>query len=239
MTGGAGGGAGRMGRALRFALADLPEQVEAFRQRWPAARAASLGFAFVGAPGARLRLPLLAPRAVAGEAIAAYAERLPGPVERSVVLLLQAGAMAIGYWDGDELLRHKAIRRYVVRGHGKAQPLHRKTRGKSRYGARLRLQNWQRLLGETNERLHACWRDFGAPERVFVSVPVRILPELLAADPTPPFARDDVRLQRVPMHVHRPDFAELQRVRRWLGVGRLELPPDAPSKEPASRDADF
>ncbi|MFN9757759.1 MAG: hypothetical protein ACK58X_15235, partial [Planctomycetota bacterium] len=156
--------------------------------------------------------------------LADYAQRLPGPVERSVVLLLQAGAMAIGYWDGDELLHHKASRRYVVRGHGKAQPLHRKTRGKSRYGARLRLQNWKRLLAETNARLRDYWRDFGAPERVFLAVPVRTLPELLAAEPAPPFVRDDPRLQRVPMHVHRPDFAELQRVRRWLGIGRLELP---------------
>ncbi len=221
-----GDGAAGPGRAHRFALADLAEQAEAFLQRWPAARADRRGLAFVGAPGARLRVPLLAPRAAAGESLADYAARLPGQPERSVLLLLQAGAMAVGYWDGDALLHHKAIRRYVVRGHGKAQPLHRKTRGKSRYGARLRLQNWQRLLGETNARLRDYWRDFGAPERVFVAVPVRTLPELLAAEPAPPFARDDARLQRVPMHVHRPDFAELQRVRRWLGMGRLELPPD-------------
>ena len=220
------GGHGSGGRAHRFGLADLAEQAVAFLCRWPGARADRRGVTFVGAPGARLRLPLLAPRAAAGERLADYAPRLPGPGERSVVLLLQAGAMAIGYWDGDELLHHKAIRRYVVRGHGKAQPLHRKTRGKSRYGARLRLQNWRRLLGETNERLRDYWRDHGAPERVFLAVPVRTLPELLAADPAPPFARDDARLQRVPMHVHRPDFAELQRVRRWLGSGRLEVPAD-------------
>jgi hypothetical protein len=212
-------------RSIRFALADLAEQADAFLQRWPDATADRRGLVFAGAPGARLRLPLLAPRAQAGEALAAYVARLPGPSERSVVLLLQAGAMAVGCWDGDELLHHKAIRRYVVRGHGKAQHLHRKTRGKSRYGARLRLQNWKRLLVETNERLAAYWRDHGAPERVFVAVPVRVLPELFAVDPPPPFARDDARLQRVPMHVHRPDHAELLRVRRWLGGGRVELPP--------------
>lgn len=212
-------------RAIRFVAADLPEQVEAFLQRWPAAVADRRGLVFVGAPGARLRPPLLAPRPAPGERLAAYAARLPGPRERSVVLLLQAGAAALGFWDGDELLRHKAMRRYVVRGHGKAQPLHRKTRGKSRYGARLRLQNWKRLLAETNERLAAYWRDFGAPERVFVAVPVRVLPELLAAEPAPPFARGDAAVQRVPMHVHRPDFEELLRVRRWLGSGRVELPP--------------
>jgi hypothetical protein len=142
------------------------------------------------------------------------------------LLLLRAGAMAIGYWDGGELLHHKAVRRYVVRGHGKAQPLHAKTRGKSRYGARLRLQNWRRLLRETNERLHAYWDEYGAPERVFVAVPVRAWSDLLGSDPRPPFAADDPRLQRVPMHVHRPDHAELLRVQSWLGHGRLELPAD-------------
>jgi len=30
----------------------------------------------------------------------------------------------------------------------------------------------------------------------------------------------------VPMHVHRPDHAELLRVRSWLARGRLELPAD-------------
>jgi hypothetical protein len=53
---------------------------------------------------------------------------------------------------------------------------------------------------------------------------VRALADLFAVEPEPPFRRDDPLLQRIPMHVHRPDFAELQRVRRWLGSGRLELP---------------
>lgn len=211
-------------RVMRFALADLAEQVEAFAARWPEARADGRGLAFVDLAGARLRVPLRAPRVRPGEGIRDYAARVPGPDERQVLLLLRAGAMAIGFWHGDELLDHKAVRRYVVRGHGVAQPLHRKTRGKSRYGSRLRLQNWRRLLAETNRRLQDWWAEHGAPERVFVAVPVRVLAELHAADPSPPFRRDDPRLQRVPMHVHRPDFAELRRVHAWLGRGRLELP---------------
>jgi hypothetical protein len=209
---------------VRFPLADLVEQVEAFLCRWPAASADRRGLAFVGQAGARLRLPLLAPRCAAGERLADYLPRLPGAQERHVVLLLQAGAMAVGYWDGDELLHHKAVRRYVVRGHGKAQSLHRKTRGKSRYGSRLRLQNWQRLLVETNQRLADYWHEYGEPERVFVAVPVRAFSDLVAVDPAPPFRRDDAKVQRVPMHVHRPDFTELLRVHGWLAHGRLELP---------------
>ena len=209
---------------MRFLLADLVEQVDAFLLRWPNARADARGLRFVGEPGAQLRLPLLAPRCGPGESLVGYRTRLPGAAERHVVLLLQAGAMAVGYWDGDELLHHKAVRRYVVRGNGRAQPLHAKTRGRSRYGSRLRLQNWKRLLVETNERLRDYWGEYGAPERVFVAVPVRVFSDLAASDPSPPFSRDDAQVQRVPMHVHRPDFAELMRVHGWLAHGRLELP---------------
>jgi len=211
-------------RVIRFERTELPEQLEAFASRWPAARADRRGLVFQAEPGARLRVPLTAPRLLPGESVAAYAARLPGLPERQLLLLLQAGAMAIGYWDGEELVQHKAVRRYVVRGSGRAQPLHAKTRGKSRYGSRLRLQNWQRLLVETNQRLRAWFDQYGAPERLFLAVPVRALADLFAVDPAPPFRRDDPIVQRIPMHVHRPDFAELQRVRRWLGSGRLELP---------------
>jgi hypothetical protein len=211
-------------RAVRFPLEDLSEQLEAFASRWPDARADRRGLAFVADAGL-LRVPLAAPRVVPGERAADYALRLPGPCERQLVLLLRAGAMAIGWWDGDDLVQHKAVRRYVVRGHGKAQGTHAKTRGKSRYGARLRLQNWRRLLAETNERLTAWWHEFGPPERVFVAVPVRVFAELLAAEPPPPFAAAAEAVERVPMHVHRPDHAELLRVRHWLRHGRLELEP--------------
>lgn len=212
-------------RSARFPLADLAEQLEAFGAAFPAACADRRGLGFVDAVGrARLRLPLLAPRLLPGESLAAYASRVPGPAERCVVLLLRAGAMAFGYWDAAELVDHKAVRRYVVRGHGKAQSLHRKTRGKSRYGARLRLQNWQRLLRETNARLTAAFAAFGPPERIFLGAPVRVLADLWAADPPPPFARDEARCQRLPVHVHRPDHAELLRIHGWLRFGRLELP---------------
>lgn len=212
-------------RVVRFPLDDLAEQLEAFASRWPMAAADRRGWVFAPADGcARLRVPLAALRVAPGERLVDYLARYQPRAERQVVLLLQAGAVALGYWDGDDLLEHKAMRKYVVRGHGRAQPLHRKTRGKSRYGSRLRLQNWQRLLSATNERLAACWERHGAPERIFHGAPVRAFGDLFAADPAPPFRRDDPVLQRVPMHVHTPDFAELRRVRGWLRHGRLELP---------------
>ena len=142
-----------------------------------------------------------------------------------LLLLLRAGAMAFGCWRGPELVQHKAVRKYVVRGSGKAQSTHLKTRGKSRYGSRLRLQNWRSLLTETSERVRACEEQLGPFDRVFHAAPVRVFSELFDARAKPPFSRDDNRLQKVSMHVHRPDHAELLRVGRWLQRGCVELLP--------------
>ena len=211
-------------RVVHFPLLDLGEQIGDFAVAWPDAVADPGGTAFVAAGGARLVLPLAAPRARPGESVGGYQERLPGPVERHALLLFRAAGVALGYWEGDDLVQHKALRRYIVRGHGKAQPTHLESRGKSRYGSRLRLQNWQRQLAETNAWLTAAFARHGEPERIFVAVPVRALGALFAVEPAPPFARDDARVQRLPLHVFRPDFAELQRVRGWMRFGRLELP---------------
>ncbi|MCA8978203.1 MAG: hypothetical protein KDC98_25975 [Planctomycetes bacterium] len=214
------------GRTIRFKVADLADQLDAFAERWPGGRADARGRAFVSEDGmARLLPPLLVTTPLADERIGDYARRFGIEAGRHVVLLMRAAGVALGYWDGEELLRHKAIRKYVVRGSGKAQPVHLESKGKSRYGSRLRLQNWRRLLTETNERLRQWWIEPGEPERLFLSVPVRVFSDLLAADPAPPFARGDALLTRIPLHVHRPDHAELLRVHRWLAVGSVVLPP--------------
>lgn len=160
----------------------------------------------------------------------AFQERARDALGRHVVLLVQAGASALGYWDDDECLAHKVIKRYVVRGKGRAQSTHLKTKGKSRYGSRLRLQNWTRQLVETNEKLVDWFEQWGEPEQILVSCPVRTWPELYEVDPQPPFAKDDPRRRKIPLHVHVPDFEELQRVRSRLGRGRLTwLEGDAPT----------
>ena len=212
-------------RIIRFSLLDLAEQAEAFWQRSPEARAEDPEVGFVSsASSAALVLPLAAPAAVLGERIGDYVERLSLAEEVQVVLLLQAGAMAFGCWRGDELVQHKAVKKYVVRGNGKSQATHLKTRGKSRYGSRLRLQNWRSLLSETNQRLADCEAQFGPFARVFYGVAVRTWSELFEAAPPPPFLREDLRLRRLPLHVHRPDHEELLRIRRQMLAGRVVLP---------------
>src|SRR5262245_3084451 len=224
-----GGDDARPARRVRFAWQETRDQLFAFAERFPAAAADARGRVFAapsaasgsGDTAARLVVPFLLPPPLPGELAAAYGARLPDRIGRHCVLLLQAGAMAIGYWDEGELVRHKAQKRYVVRGHGRAQPLHLATKGKSRYGSRLRLQNWRRLLADVTTRLTAWWDELGAPEQPFAAVPLRAWAPLCATHPPPPFARGDAR--HVPRHVHVPDHRELLAVRRWLAHGRLEL----------------
>lgn len=141
------------------------------------------------------------------------AETGPG---RFGVLLLQAGAAALGLFHDDEVLDHKAIKRYVVRGKGRAQPTHLKTRGKSRMGSRLRLRNAERLLEEVSERLGSWWDEETVPTRLFVSAPVRLYADLARAKPPPPVGVDDPRRVRIPLDVNVPTHAELMRVHRSM-----------------------
>lgn len=213
---------------MRFPLADAEEQLDDFAAAFPRAVAEQDGRGFVsGVEGAaaRIRLPAVVEDAAPGEAVAAYLARASLQPLRHELVLLQFGAMAMGYWDGDALVRHKAEKRYVVRGNGKAQVTHLQQKGKSRYGSRLRLQNWNLLLADVTERLVAWHEELPEPERIFLAMTPRAAGALWSAATPPPFARDDIRIRRVPRHVHVPDHAELLAVQRWLSSGELLLPP--------------
>lgn len=174
------------------------------------------GRAFVG-DGVRFSPPAVVP--IDGRAPATYLTAFPDRLGRQMVVLLQAGAAALGLWQDDELSHHKVIKKYVVRGHGRAQPTHLATKGKSRYGSRLRLRNARSLLLDVNERLGDWWKT-GPIDRVFYACPVRLWADLFHAAVPPPFTKDAAH--KIPMHVHTPDFEELLRVRRWLSRGVVE-----------------
>ena len=172
---------------------------------------------------ARLIPPLLFPITADHATAADYLAALPADPGRHAVLLLRAGAAALGVWQDDTLEHHKVIKKYVVRGHGKAQTTWLKTRGKSRYGSRLRLQNARSLLQDVSERL-ADWRglDQGFAQLLYQCAE-RQWAEFLRTEPPPPLA--DLRLTWLPLSTHEPGFEELLRVRRIAGRGALEETP--------------
>jgi hypothetical protein len=139
---------------------------------------------------------------------------------RDAFFLFRAGSAALGLCDAGILIDHKCFQRYVVRGRGRAQQSHLKTKGKSRYGSRLRLQNFERLQKESIQRLWT-WDEEEKLDRVFLSCPERLFSDLLSGNPPFPLAKDDGRLRRLPIHVHEPRFAELARVLEWASMGSI------------------
>ena len=188
----------------RFLLLDTDEQLADFGAAFPTAVADARGRGFgTKDHAARLVLPFLLRPPHAHEPIETYRSRLSLQFRSYCIVLLQAGAMAMGWWDEGLLVRHKAQKRYV---------------------SRLRLQNWLLLLADVNGRLVEWQEELGEPEQVFLAAGPRATAALWAQDPPPPFRREDARLRRIPAHVHVPDHEELLRVQRWLTTGQLALP---------------
>ena len=153
----------------------------------------------------------------------AFASALRDSLGLELVLLVQAGAFAAGLYLENELVAHRVRRRYVVRGRGRAQPTYLDRKGKSRYGSRLRLRNARRLIDDLRACLAAWSGDHGAPDRVYLSCPVRLRAEISAA--RPPVPLDPRRTLAVPFAVRRPAFEELGRIRWLLCHGRVVVTP--------------
>lgn len=169
----------------------------------------------------RIRPPLVLPVELGTRSLADYVLRLPDELGRHTVVLMQAGAVSLGLFEGGEPVATRSYKRYVVRGSGRAQPTHLKTKGKSRYGSRLRLQNAKLLLEEANEKLCEWHAEYGPSALVFYNAPVRLWPTLFEADPAPPFGRSD-RTIKIPRDLPKPTTEILLRAYRGLCYGRLE-----------------
>ncbi len=169
----------------------------------------------------RVKPPLVFPLTPECTSLSDYLAALPEEPSRHSVLLMQAGAVSLGRFEGARPVATKSLRRYVVRGKGRAQPLHLKTKGKSRYGSRLRLANARRLLIETNEKLIEWEKEFGPADRVYISCPVRLLSSVFETTPAPPFEKSGP-LVKIPLDLPRPTTEVLLRTYRSLEYGRIE-----------------
>ncbi|MFK7970073.1 MAG: hypothetical protein AB8F95_06880 [Bacteroidia bacterium] len=128
------------------------------------------------------------------------------------MFIMQAGAGALGYFEDGKVVFHKAIKKYMVRAkRGKSQISYLNTRGKSKAGSRIRLANTDRFIEEINGYLNQ-WDEYDPPEFWLYSCPVSLWGMLFAADPPPPFEKDDPHIKKLPFDVNKPDFAELQRI---------------------------
>ena len=160
-----------------------------------------------------LRLPLFYPKPEERQPFWQYLENNNFDIypERWNLLIMEAGRAAIGSVKEGKLVVHKNIRKYMVRKkQGKAQLTHLKSKGKSRYGSRLRLQETIEYFDEILDKLeseHYCESPY-----VFYHCPVRLRAFLSEAADS-----DDVDLAkfdwvRFGINIKEASFNELQRM---------------------------
>lgn len=150
-----------------------------------------------------------------------YVRSLPPEPSRHAVIVMQAGAVSLGRFAAGEEVATRTLKRYVVRGHGKAQQTHLDAKGKSKYGSRLRLQNAKRLFEDANAKLLEWEGEHGPADLVYYSGTARLWADLFTVRPAPPFERD-VEPIRIPLDLGRPTTDVLRRAYRSLCWGRIE-----------------
>jgi len=138
-----------------------------------------------------------------------------------VILLIQSGNCAVGYFENGVNLNHKVFRSYMVRKkQGKSQIKYLKTKGKSRAGSRVRLGETQEFFENINERLQDYFQRYDI-HRVAISCSKTLLPYLYTSKIATPFDKHDPRLFKIPKHIHTPIYEVLLDANRFLLRGEL------------------
>lgn len=164
------------------------------------------------------RLPLTLPAPINNQ----FANTLP---IHYVILLIQSGNCAIGYFEDGLNLDHKVFRSYMVRKkQGKSQIKYLKTKGKSRAGSRVRLGETMEFFENINERLQSYFAHHEV-HRIAISCSKTLIPYLFSSKVTIPFDKHDPRLLKIPKHVHTPIYEVLLDTNKFLQRGELIFDP--------------
>lgn len=148
----------------------------------------------------------------------------PDQLERRVnylMLIIQSGSCALGYFEDEINLEHKTFSAYMVRKkQGKSQIKYLKTKGKSRAGSRVRLAETAAFFDRINERLQMYF-DHHTIDRIAFSCSKILLPYFFNAKVDPPFSKADPRILKIPKHIHTPNHSEMMRVQKFMLMGEL------------------
>jgi hypothetical protein len=127
----------------------------------------------------------------------------------------------MGYFENGVNLDHKVFRAYMVRmKQGKSQIKYLKTKGKSRAGSRVRLAETVDFFENINERLQQYFAEHEI-HRIAMACSKILLPYLFNSKVPPPFDKKDVRLFKIPKHIHTPIYEVMMDTHKFLLKGEL------------------
>lgn len=143
--------------------------------------------------------------------------------------LVRAGQASLGYFHQGKLLDHKVVRGYLVRQkQGKSQFKYLKTKGKSRAGSRIRLEETLVFFKEINERLQVYAKQY--PLNFWgLGCAKTMWPLLFDGEVKPPFSSKSAELIELPYPFTKGSYEELQELELRLQQFHLLLSPLAES----------
>ncbi|RDV14510.1 hypothetical protein DXT99_14005 [Pontibacter diazotrophicus] len=143
------------------------------------------------------------------------------PQVNYVIVLIQSGNCAMGYFENGINFDHKVFRSYMVRKkQGKSQIKYLKTKGKSRAGSRVRLGETVEFFENINERLQEYFEEHEV-HRIAISCSKTLIPYLYNSKVPTPFDKHDPRLYKIPKHIHTPIYEVMLDANRFLLKGEL------------------
>jgi hypothetical protein len=139
--------------------------------------------------------------------------------------LVRAGQASLGYFHQGKLLDHKVFRGYLVRQkQGKSQFKYLKTKGKSRAGSRIRLEETLVFFKEINERLQVYAKQY--PLNFWgLGCAKTMWPLLFDGEVKPPFSSKSAELIELPYPFTKGSYEELQELELRLQQFHLLLSP--------------
>lgn len=141
-----------------------------------------------------------------------------------VIVLVESGLAATGYFEDIETVHHKVFRAYMVRKkQGKSQIKHLKTKGKSRAGSRVRLAESLHFFTEINQQLTE-YLSHNRVDKIAVSISKTLLPYFYGAKTPPPFDKSDPRIYEIPRHIPESNYDNLIQTHRFLRMAELKYP---------------
>ena len=139
--------------------------------------------------------------------------------------LVRAGQASLGYFHQGKLLDHKVFRGYFVRQkQGKSQFKYLKTKGKSRAGSRIRLEETLVFFKEINDRLQVYAKQY--PLNFWgLGCAKTMWPLLFDGEVKPPFSSKSAELIELPYPFTKGSYEELQELELRLQQFHLLLSP--------------
>ncbi|MCH7400242.1 hypothetical protein ACFOUP_07120 [Belliella kenyensis] len=143
-----------------------------------------------------------------------------------ILIMIRSGIATVGYFENFENEKHIVFRAYMVRKkQGKSQIKHLKTKGKSRAGSRVRLQETLDFFEDISKRINEHFESHRI-DRIGISCAETLIPYFYGTKSPLPFEKQDERIFKIPKHIQNPTYEALIDTNEFLKKGEVKFSPD-------------